>query len=145
MADLTIVTTNFQKGISPVFPDDALFQYGPMICGEDIFDGAAVYFVAGADGTRLMLASAAVNDAASYARGVVMRGNKQNGTATPYFLCRVGGIAGGADGGTIYLSDTPGRLADAAGTTTRRVGHFYEIHGQTDLIAALFFPPNLSL
>lgn len=146
MADLTIVSTDFQKGVTPVFQEDALHQYGPMIAGEDLFDGAVVYFLAGTDGTRVRLASAAGADPvapATFAKGIVMRGAKTGGTVSPYFFVRVAGLGGGTDMGAIFLSNTAGRLADAAGAQSRRLGFSYEIHGQTDLIACLFFNPAL--
>lgn len=119
MADIAFSTANGGNGVKPIDPDQAEMFDGLLPASGAPTNGQAVYFHATTG--RLMQSSAGAEGTAKVA-GVLVQNNGRAGTYIT--RGRVGGFNLSAlnYGASVYLSNTAGKLADSAGTTSVKVG-----------------------
>lgn len=115
MADITVTAA----AVAPVFPNDA--EIHTLIAGEAIMAGQAVII----DTTtgRAMLASAAVDGTAG-ARAIALTGGAAGQAISALKKGHCAGFSLDALGydAQVFLSDTEGAVADAAGTVSTPMG-----------------------
>lgn len=123
MALLTVSTASGNEGIRPVRvgPQDGLVNLGTFVAAEALAAGDAVY-LNGSD--KLAKADAGADDAGAKAIGIVLQGCAAGEARTVFAAGTFSGY-GGVPRGPVYLSDTAGRLGDAAGTVSIVVGRGY--------------------
>jgi hypothetical protein len=119
MADIGFSTANGGNAVKPIDPDQAELLDGLLPSATPPTNGQAVYFHATTG--RLTASSAGATGTAKMA-GLLVQNNGRAGT---YIVRgRVGGfnLSGLDYGASVYLSNTAGKLADSAGTTSVKVG-----------------------
>lgn len=123
MALLTVSTASGNEGIRPVRvgPQDGLVNLGTFSALAALVAGDAVYLDAN---DKLVKALAAADNAAAKAIGIVLQGCAAGEARTVFAAGTFAGY-GGVPRGPVYLSDTAGRLGDAAGTVAIVVGRGY--------------------
>ncbi len=102
-------------------PQEGYVQLGIFQAGEALAAGDAVYIDAN---TKIWKADASADDAAAKAYGIILEAVAVGDWRTVYKSGPFAGYSKAANG-LIYLSDTPGRLGDAAGTVSIVVGFAY--------------------
>lgn len=131
MADIALKSTNAssQTGNTTATADvEESFEQMTLPAAVDMSECSPVYIDANG---KFALCDASVAGTAVF-YGVTTRKVKAGEAVTAIAKGVVGGYTfTQAYGASIYLSDTEGKLADAAGTVSRKVGEVIPVWGQT--------------
>jgi hypothetical protein len=123
MADITVTAAK----VGLAHPEDS--EVYTMIAGVTITKGQAVYIIAASGKLGVADANAA---GAQQIRGIALDGG---GAGQAIDICKRGWLEGftlsGNYDSAVYLSDTAGALADAAGTMTVNVGRVMPLSDAT--------------
>ena len=124
MADVTVTAAN----VRALTENGAVIAPGPLAAGAAVTIGYAVYIASDGDVEH---ADANVSAAATRAIGIAVAGAVPDTDAAlaagdPISVCVFGPVSGFSSltpGANLYVSDTAGRIADAAGTFDRIIGY----------------------